>query len=354
MLFTYLMDNIFGYNPTVDQYGNQPVGVSNTNTTGISYSVTAGVATTTINQDLAVTGDMDVVGSLTVDGNTTSGVNTGDVTLTAIGSTPGSNGASLTGQLLTLQPANDSFGGVVTVSNQTFAGTKLFTGGISCTNGTDTAAITNAGTIELIRASENAFIDFKSAPAEDFDCRIIQNTNGLDFRTGGNGTTAPALLLDSSQNVTAYGDINIPALKVYKINGLQITTGALADYINDAYATTFTFNGGGNTSASMLIYITKVGNIVTLLFPFTTAISTGSSTAFTSDTPLPLAYRPDVTQIFMSFLGIDNGVNLATPSKLEIDLNGELRFKRDGVDTPYTGGFSGFSDFSVTYMLHTI
>lgn len=46
-----------------------------------------------------------------------SGTNTGDVTLTAVGATPNANGASLSGQVLTLQPANTSFPGVLTAAD---------------------------------------------------------------------------------------------------------------------------------------------------------------------------------------------------------------------------------------------
>jgi len=57
-----------------------------------------------------------------------SGTNSGDVTLAAIGSTPNANGASLSGQAVTLQPADASFGGVVTTGAQTIAGAKTFNG----------------------------------------------------------------------------------------------------------------------------------------------------------------------------------------------------------------------------------
>lgn len=57
-----------------------------------------------------------------------SGTNTGDVTLAAIGAVPNANAASLSGQVLNLQPANASFGGVVTTGTQTLAGDKTLTG----------------------------------------------------------------------------------------------------------------------------------------------------------------------------------------------------------------------------------
>jgi hypothetical protein len=50
----------------------------------------------------------------------------GDVTLAAVGSTPNANGASLSGQVLNLQPADVEFPGVVTTGTQSFAGTKYF------------------------------------------------------------------------------------------------------------------------------------------------------------------------------------------------------------------------------------
>lgn len=49
--------------------------------------------------------------------STTSGSNTGDVTLGAVGSSANANGASLSGQVLTLQPATASFPGLLTAAD---------------------------------------------------------------------------------------------------------------------------------------------------------------------------------------------------------------------------------------------
>lgn len=63
------------------------------------------------------TGAQTFAGNKTFNGTITasnlSGTNTGDVTLTAVGSAPNTNGAILTGQALTLEPANTSFPGVL-------------------------------------------------------------------------------------------------------------------------------------------------------------------------------------------------------------------------------------------------
>jgi len=74
------------------------------------------------------------------------------VSLAAIGSTPNANGMTLSTQQLNLQPANASFGGVVTTGAQTFAGAKTFNGGIigaltgNASTATTAGALTANGT----------------------------------------------------------------------------------------------------------------------------------------------------------------------------------------------------------------
>lgn len=109
-----------------------------------------GVSTTT--QSFA--GDKTVVGNIAA--NNLSGTNSGDVTLAAFGSVPNANGASLSGQALTLQPANATNPGGVSTASQTFAGIKTFSsqvntdGGIDrSTSGTLTIGATNSTTINI-------------------------------------------------------------------------------------------------------------------------------------------------------------------------------------------------------------
>jgi hypothetical protein len=74
-----------------------------------------------------------------------SGTNTGDVTLTAAGSTPAAAGASLSGQALTLQPADATNPGIVSTGAQTFAGAKTFSSTIvGSINGNAATVTTNA------------------------------------------------------------------------------------------------------------------------------------------------------------------------------------------------------------------
>ena len=55
------------------------------------------------------------------------------------------------------------------------------------------------GAIDLAR--DNPSIDFKTGVSENFDCRIVQNSNGLDFLTGGDSSTSTVLSLTSNKEV---------------------------------------------------------------------------------------------------------------------------------------------------------
>jgi hypothetical protein len=57
-------------------------------------------------------------------------------------------------------------------------------GNIAATDGTKDARINDDGSLELTRDDGIAYIDFRSAIAEDFDCRIQQASDGLGFPNG--------------------------------------------------------------------------------------------------------------------------------------------------------------------------
>jgi hypothetical protein len=72
-------------------------------------------------------------------------------------------------------------------------------GGITAYDGgTQRTYISNTGGIELIRTDGDAYIDFSTSPAEDFDCRIQQISNGLRFLTGGDGSASERMRIDST------------------------------------------------------------------------------------------------------------------------------------------------------------
>lgn len=83
-----------------------------------------------------------------------SGTNSGDVTLAAVGSAPNANAASLSTQVLTLQPADGSNPGVLTAGTQNIGGAKTFTASSTTFNGTVVSTnVSNSGFLFVDRTS---------------------------------------------------------------------------------------------------------------------------------------------------------------------------------------------------------
>jgi hypothetical protein len=96
-----------------------------------------------------------------------------NVTLAAVGSSPNANGASLTGQALTLQPANGTQPGVLTAVAQDIAGVKtfaakpVFTPGITATGSSSIGALTVPNYLEssgIIYARGHKVLDDGDSP----------------------------------------------------------------------------------------------------------------------------------------------------------------------------------------------
>lgn len=126
----------------------------------------AGTLTGTTLSSNVVSSSLTSVGtltSLTVSGTisasnfsgSSSGTNTGDVTLSTVGSSPNANAASLSGQVLNLQPASSSFPGVITIGTQTIAGSKTFSSDLTISS-TSTTALTINSTSFVFDATNNA------------------------------------------------------------------------------------------------------------------------------------------------------------------------------------------------------
>lgn len=113
------------YNPIVDapiysEYASVP-----------SDNATADVVDASATQrGLVSTGTQTFAGNKTFTGTigaaNLSGINTGDVSLGAVGSSPNANGASLSGQVLMLQPADGTNPGLLSILAQSIAGIKTF------------------------------------------------------------------------------------------------------------------------------------------------------------------------------------------------------------------------------------
>jgi hypothetical protein len=72
---------------------------------------------------------------------------------------------------------------------------------IASDGGTQGTQLSSFGDIEISKTAGDAYIDFKTSTAEDYDCRISQISNGLRFLTGGNGTSAERVRITSAGRV---------------------------------------------------------------------------------------------------------------------------------------------------------
>ena len=167
------------------------------------------------------------------------------VTLSAIGSTPNANAATLTGQVLNLEPASASFGGVVTTGTQTFAGDKTLTGslygiGLSMTGTVGDIIGSVATTGKAIRGTATTgFGVYASA------------TTGTAIYGESTGTGGAALSGTSGNGIGGYFLNNATGFATLYVtnNG----SGNLASFSNSA-GTKFTINNAGNLGNGTYTY----------------------------------------------------------------------------------------------------
>ncbi|NOQ28270.1 MAG: hypothetical protein GQ564_23145, partial [Bacteroidales bacterium] len=232
---------------------------------------TLGVATATRINDVTIT-DPGAGATLTIadtktltvsDDANISGTNSGDITLAAIGSTPNANGASLSGQALTLQPADASFGGVLTTGAQTIAGAKTFNTGL-----TASGAIINLNNNSNFATNINTGSSTETVTIGGSATQTIEIGNGVAAKTvnlGSSNTTSTTTILSGS------GAIN---LNVNNDQPTNINTGTSTGAIEI-----------GNTSSSVL-----VGGSTTINGALNYGTTTGTDTYSVTLSPAPTAY----------------------------------------------------------------
>lgn len=125
------------------------------------------------------------------------------VTLAAVGSSPNSNGASLSTQQLTLQPADGSNPGLITAGTQTIGGAKTFSSTISASNlsGTNTGDVTinDTNSVNLSLTGQSLTADVRRS-----DTTIDEDASGI--KVGSNSLTNTHI--NSSAGI-AYSKLNL-------------------------------------------------------------------------------------------------------------------------------------------------
>jgi len=224
----------------------------------------------TSSQILAANGDSITAGTnITISGGTIS--STGgevSVSLSAIGSVPNANAATLTGSVLNLQPASDSFGGVITTGTQTFAGAKTFTGTISASNlsGTNTGDQNLSGYALL---ASPTFTGTPSLPTGTIGVTQVVSNNSTRLATTeyvdrqvGLGGPAYNIIISSFPGNTITTETNGASGGVsYSQNGrnVMINNGATAITVAATVA---------STPTDFIASYTKIGS-ATITFTFT-------------------------------------------------------------------------------------
>lgn len=216
--------------------------ITQTNTTQSTTKDTGAIVTdggVGIEKNLNVGGNVAAAGTVT--GSNLSGTNTGDVTLTAVGSAPSDDGASLSGQALTLQPADATHPGVISTGGQDIAGAKTFIddvqmdGSLAVTGDVDiTGGLSVAGALAPMTALGDTLYGGAS-PA------------GVATRLAGNTTTTRKFLKQDGTGT----DANAPAWATLEAGDIPSGVGGLAVSGTRASPTAITA-GGGITADSVL------------------------------------------------------------------------------------------------------
>lgn len=255
-------------------------------------------------------------GTQTIGGNKTfsgsisasnlSGTNTGDVTLNAVGSSPNSNGASLSGQALTLQPADGTNPGLVSTSAQTFGGAKTFSGSIIGNNswvGALATDSTTTGTAQTLSTPSTLIVRLTNATLVSVTGITAPSAPQFIYVTNGTGSSLDIL-----------NDVGATAA-----NRILTGTGADLSLENDAsiilyYDTTSSRwrvvggsgSGGGGSSLTYAL-TTKTGNY-TALSTDSVILCNASGGGFTITLPAAASN----TGKFYTIKKTDSSVNLVT------------------------------------------
>ena len=188
--------------------------------------------------------------------------------------------------------------GNVNMPKSVVVGTAITVG-----SATSTSTFVGEGFLELTRSSGNAYIDFKDAYADDYDCRIITNAgNQLQFFTGGEGAALCAFQTGGGSRVGIATNASPSVAK------LQIHSDKL---------------GGTAGNTQELLYLTSPDVSNSTTYRFTNYRHTNGTTHTSSE----LRFRRHVDATDMAFFGLGDGyanIGYGTAEKVRIDSSGHV------------------------------
>ena len=184
----------------------------------------------------------------------------GVLSLSAIGATANANAATITGTVLNLQPADASFGGVVTTGTQTFAGAKTLTGALSGTSATFSTTINAGG---AIKTSGQNLINEASV------LKFSQESSTISQIASYGATTGTAGILNIKLKSS---DASVD------INALSFASTGAATFSSTATATAFIPSGATVPTNGMYLSAANTLNFATNTTNRLSIASTGAAT----------------------------------------------------------------------------
>jgi hypothetical protein len=252
--------------------------------------------------------------SAAISASNLSNTNTGDITLAAVGSTPGANGASLSSQVLTLQPADGTNPGLLTSGTQTIGGAKTFSAAISASN----LSNTNTGDITVGTFGSTPTANGASLSSQVLTLQPADGTN-------------PGLLTTAAQTLAG--------AKTFSTGVILPTSGGTGATLNYYETTTHaTAFSGAATTGSITIQVERIGNIVCLRIP-TMTIAFATPGIFTSGTQLLARFRP--AAIWQQpVIIVDN--NVPINGRIQMNTGGSMFISASVGGGNFTSGTTGW------------
>lgn len=236
------------------------------------------------------------------------------VSFTTIGATPNANGGSISSGVITLQPANASFGGLVTTGTQSFAGAKTFNSTVQSTNfgagiAPSTSTFLNLGVPTT--AASSLRIPYGVAPTTPVTGDIWGLTTGTRLQRF-DGTNTKDFIFDKTNfqfvgtgvraltsNQTGDLAATTPILETYTTDTDVITALLAATYSPTAIltpASSKVFYKGQLYYASGSLYFATADNVALKTDATRTQISlaSGNGASTTITIPHGLSYTPFV------------------------------------------------------------
>jgi hypothetical protein len=189
--------------------------------------------------------------------------NSGDVTMAAVGSSPSANGASLSGQVLTLQPADDTHPGLLSILAQAIAGVKTFADGLISSAFVALGSVTPSGlsgtatAYVAARLAGNGALWFASSPSTT-NYAIGSGAAGTDttVNTGAGGSIFLAIANTVIGTLTSLS-LTVPKLITAGVDGVyQLAWGTSGFYPNGG-GTSLVLDVNGGQAASFAQTLTS-------------------------------------------------------------------------------------------------